>query len=210
MSSAERWKPLALTLAAMLLFTALWGYERLPSGYEAVPKAEYLSLKSSVADLQKENDRLKIELSQIKKELEQLREEKRRTVGGFTYTGEELCTSDGKPVIYFFGTSWCPHCRWEKPIIKQVATEFADSIEFRFYEVDLQKPPQEDMQVFRKYSPSGAVPTLVFGCRYYRVGSGEDYGEEAEAEALRALLCKLTQSRSGECGKYAAIVEGIP
>jgi thiol-disulfide isomerase/thioredoxin len=175
-----------------------------------VPEQEYTSLKSSVSEIKKENDRLKIELAQIKRELEQVMGERRRTVGNFVYTGEELCTSGEKPIVYFFGTSWCPHCRWEKPIIKQVADEFADSIDFRFYELDLQSAPEEDMRVFRRFSQNGAVPTLVFGCRYYRIGSGESFGEDAEKEALRALMCKITGGRAEACGKYAGIVAGIP
>jgi|GEM_PF-1664975 thiol-disulfide isomerase/thioredoxin len=210
MPSEAKWKSLALAFAVLFLLSAIWGYARVPSGSMVVPEEEYTILKSSISALQKENDKLKIELAQIKKELEQVRKEKGKTVGDFTYTGEELCTSDGKPVVYFFGTSWCPHCRWEKPIIKQVASEFSNSIDFRFYELDLQSAPEEDMKVFRKFSPNGAVPTLVFGCSYYRVGSGENFGEEAEAEALRALLCKITQSKAEVCKKYAGIIAGIP
>ncbi len=210
MSSETRWKTLTLAFAALFLLSAIWGYTRIPSGSVVVPEEEYTSLKNSIASLQKENDKLKIELAQLKREIEQIRKEKGKTIGDFIYTGEELCASDGKPVVYFFGTSWCPHCRWEKPIIKQVAGEFSNSIVFRFYELDLQSAPKEDMTVFQKFSPNGAVPTLVLGCRYYRVGSGEKFGEEAEMEALRALLCKITQGGADICNRYAGIVAGIP
>ena len=210
MSRVAEWRTLALVFAALLLLSVIWGYQRVPSGYVVVPGEEYRSLKSSVSSLQKENDRLKIEVAQIKKELEQAKKESGKTVGGFIYTDEGLCTRDGKPVVYFFGTSWCPHCRWEKPIIRQVAAEFSGSIDFRFYELDLGSAPQEDMKVFHKFSPNGAVPTIVLGCRYYRVGSGERYGKEAEAEALRALLCRITGGRAEACQRYAGIIAGIP
>jgi len=53
---------------------------------------------------------------------------------------------------------------------------------------------QADMDVFRKYS-TGGIPTLVLGCKYYRVGSGERAGEEMESKVLTALICKLTENK---------------
>ena len=209
MPSESQWRLLALVFATLFLISALWGYMRVPGGSVVVPENELTGLKSSVMNLKNENDKLKIEIAQIKKELEQVRKERVITVGNFIYTGEELCTSDGKPVVYFFGTTTCPHCRWEKPIIRQVAGEFSGSIDFRFYEMDIKRPPEEDMRVFGRYS-GGPVPTLVFGCRYYRIGSGEGFGEAAEAEALRALLCKITGGKAELCSRYRGITAGIP
>ncbi|NOZ58975.1 MAG: hypothetical protein GXO66_05300 [Euryarchaeota archaeon] len=205
-SQEAKWRSAALLLGVLLVASLAWGYSRLPGGYVAVPQEEYQELKSSVASLEQENLRLREEVRQIRAEVEKLRG---KTVGDFIFTGEEVCASDGRPVVYFFGTSWCPHCRWEKPIIKKVAGEFADSIDFRFYELDLKLAPEEDMKVFRKFSPDGAVPTIVFGCRYYRVGSGERFGEEGEEEVLRTLMCRLVPE-SEQCARYSGIVAAIP
>lgn len=115
------------------------------------------------------------------------------TIGRFTKTGDELCQQDGKPIVYFFGASSCPHCRWEHPIIKKVADKFGDQISFR-NNMDNQA---EDRDIWEKYAAvhRGGVPFLVLGCQYVRVGSGENDGEAKEAENLTALICKLTDSQ---------------
>ncbi len=53
------------------------------------------------------------------------------------------------------------------------------------------------MEVFQKYS-TGGIPTLVLGCQYYRVGSGETAGEEQEIKDLTGLICKLTNNQPAE------------
>jgi len=42
----------------------------------------------------------------------------------------EVCSENGKPIIYFFGLSTCPHCLWEEPIIKEVVAKFGDKISY--------------------------------------------------------------------------------
>ena len=120
-----------------------------------------------------------------------------KTVGDFLVLGEELCTEDGKPIVYYFGSSGCPHCRWEHPIIQEVAKQFGDAISFH----DLMDK-QEEMEVFQKYFDinRGGIPFIVLGCQYARVGSGERMGEEAEKQALTELICRLTGGQpSGVC-----------
>ena len=66
-----------------------------------------------------------------------------------------------------------------------------------------------DMDVFSKYS-TGGIPMLAFGCKYYRVGSGEQSGEKEESEILTALICKLTQNQPTEvCDKVQDLVNQI-
>lgn len=112
--------------------------------------------------------------------------------GGETVDGDfikladqEICKENGKPIIYFFGSPTCPHCHWEYPIIKEVASKFGDKINFHDNMNEI-----IDKEVFIKYS-DGGVPTIVLGCRYYRVGSGEGIGEEKETEVLNKLIQEL-------------------
>jgi thiol-disulfide isomerase/thioredoxin len=98
----------------------------------------------------------------------------------------EVCKENDKPIVYFFGSTSCPHCLWEKPILQSVVQEFGDAISYH-ENID----SQTDSDVFSKYS-SGSVPTLVIGCKYYRNGSGEGIGETAEEEALRKVICRAT------------------
>lgn len=127
------------------------------------------------------------------------------TIGEFETAEGEVCEEDGKPVMYFFGSSGCPHCVWEKPIIEKVAKSFGDLVSFH-ENIDTDR----DMDIFNKFNPDGGVPTLVLGCKYYRVGSGENAGEDTETKNLTALLCKLTGSQSSEvCDGVKDLIEQI-
>lgn len=126
-----------------------------------------------------------------------------QTVGNFLVTDKEVCTKDGKTSVYFFGSTSCPHCVWEKPIIEKVAKKFGDTIDFH-ENID----SSTDSEVFQKYSDinPGYVPFLIMGCKYVRVGAGENLGKDdaesqkLEEEALTAILCKLTDGKpEGVC-----------
>lgn len=132
------------------------------------------------------------------KNLEKINGIVEKTVGNFVVSDDELCTIEGLPAVYFFSTTTCPHCKWEKPIIESVATKFEGLISFRSWELDRQEHPQEDYELFKVYNPKGSVPTLVLGCEYYRVGSGESLGEEAEEKALTQIFCELTGNNPEE------------
>jgi len=127
------------------------------------------------------------------------------TVGNFIVSDDEVCKEDGKPIVYFFGASWCPHCRWEKPIIENVTSKFKDYISFH-NNIDSDR----DREIFYKYS-NGGIPTIVIGCKYYRVGSGEMLGKEEETKALTALICKLTGNNPIDvCAPLQDLIERIP
>ncbi len=111
------------------------------------------------------------------------------TIGQFSVSDEEICAENGAPLVYFFGSDGCSHCQWEHPIIKEVAEKFGEEISFR----DNMNDQKADAEIFQKYS-SGGVPTVVIGCKYYRVGSGENAGEEQEKNNLTALFCSLTDN----------------
>lgn len=121
-----------------------------------------------------------------------------KIIGDFLITDKEICLQDGKPLVYFFGSSTCPHCVWEKPVAKTVFDKFKDVI---VYKENFDS--QNDGDVFQKYSDinPGYVPFLVLGCKYARVGAGENLGKDEvgskklEEEALSVILCKLTNGK---------------
>lgn len=130
-----------------------------------------------------------------------------KTVGDFLVTNNEICREDGKPVVYFFGSTGCPHCVWEKPVIQKVMKNFEGLVSYH-ENID----NQNDADVFAKYSDvnPGYIPFLVFGCKYARVGSGESIGEEKEVEALTAILCKLTEGKpSSVCNPLKDITSTV-
>lgn len=122
-------------------------------------------------------------------DLEEKPEEEKLTIGNFLVGQDEICKEDEKPIIYFFGSESCPHCQWEHPIVERVAKNFEGLISFHN-----NMDSSADMEIFSKYS-EGSIPTLVFGCKYYRVGSGEQIGEAEESKILTALICKLTENQ---------------
>ena len=125
-------------------------------------------------------------------EFESPAEETGQAIRSFSVSSDEICREDGKPIIYFFSSQSCPHCGWERLVIEEVAGKFDGHISFHN-----NMDSDNDMDVFQKYS-TGGVPTLVLGCKYYRVGSGEREGEEKEAENLTALICELTNNQPEE------------
>jgi thiol-disulfide isomerase/thioredoxin len=130
--------------------------------------------------------------------------EKGTTLGGFSISEDEICREEGKPIVYFFGSKGCPHCRWEHPIMEEVAGKFAGLISFRN-----NMDTDADMEVFQKYS-TGGIPTLVLGCKYYRVGSGERIGKEKELQVLTALICDLTQKQPTDvCNRVEDLIDQI-
>jgi len=115
------------------------------------------------------------------------------TVGNFSTIGEEVCEENGLPIIYYFGSSSCPHCTWEHPVFEEVAEKF-DGLIALHDNMD----NQVDMDIFRQYNDRGSIPFLLFGCRYMRLGSGERSGEIEEKKNLTALICKLTDNQPAE------------
>lgn len=121
-----------------------------------------------------------------------------KTNGNFLVTDREICLENGKPIVYFFGSSSCPHCVWEKPIAQKVFNQFKNEISYH-ENFDSDK----DSDVFKKYNDinPGYVPFLILGCKYVRVGAGENLGKDdaeskkLEEEALTAILCKLTDGK---------------
>ena len=120
-------------------------------------------------------------------------------------------TVNGKPLVYFFGTTWCPHCGWERPLFINATSNFgtwsgirnsdlsnamftSDYIIVKAFEIDVTQPPAADIKVFQHYSADGRIPLLIFGGKYFRVGSGEAFGTVNETAALTAMLCKITDS----------------
>jgi len=109
---------------------------------------------------------------------------------GFSVTDQQVCTENGKVVVYFFGHSGCSHCQWEHPILSSVIEKFSDYVSFHD-----NMDSNSDSSVYSKYSEvnQGYVPFLVIGCKYVRVGSGEVAGEQSETETLTNLICSLTE-----------------
>ena len=180
---------------------------------EPIAKNEVYELKLKIGDseftsyLTKDGQLLfpeAIDLEEESIQPEENVEEKDVIPGNFSVSEDEVCLEDGKPIIYFFGSQGCGYCNWEHPIVEAVTSKFSNYISFHN-----NMDSDEDMDVFGRYS-TGGIPTLVFGCKYYRVGAGVQSGEEQETKDLTALICKLTGSQPADvCEQVQDLIQEI-
>jgi len=114
-----------------------------------------------------------------------------------------LETIDGKPVVRLFGTTWCPHCAFLSDMFDKVAKEYVakGKIASHHWQVDTGDDtltdetewsvPLSEEAVWKAFNPSGSIPTIVVGSKYYRVGTryeGVSNGIELEEQELRAVI----------------------
>jgi len=94
------------------------------------------------------------------------------TIGSFMISETEPCYNDnGSPIVYFFGSTTCPYCAWEHPVVGNATTLFGDAIEYHD-----NMASQNDTDVFMEfidYNPNGGVPFLIIGCKYLHIGAGQ-------------------------------------
>jgi hypothetical protein len=46
-----------------------------------------------------------------------------------------------------------------------------------------------EQALWQRYNPDGSIPTIVVGCKYYQVGSGESLGEDGELAVIKKVIC---------------------
>lgn len=113
----------------------------------------------------------------------------------------QILKENGKPVIYLFSTTWCPHCQWISETFDKVVKEYVDSGKIKAYhwEIDINdntltaeketKVPDKDLAIYQEFNPQGSIPTFVFGGKYFRTGNGYEaqkdlVSEEAEFKVV--------------------------
>lgn len=116
--------------------------------------------------------------------------------------GATICKEGGKPVVYLFSTTWCPHCTWVKDTFDKVVAEYVKDGKIAAYHWELDtndntltsaketSVPAEAQAVYQEFNPSGSIPTFVIGCKYFRVGNGHEAADDltAEEKELRAAI----------------------
>lgn len=100
----------------------------------------------------------------------------------FEKLSDTPCLENGKPIIRYFSTTWCPHCKWVNPIFNDVMQEYGDKIIVRHYEIDISTPSELEMAEFKKFSPNGNIPAYSFACQYYRIGNSFESTNDINAE----------------------------
>jgi thiol-disulfide isomerase/thioredoxin len=113
----------------------------------------------------------------------------------FDAVNGDMCREDGKPVIRLFSTTWCRHCQWISDTFDEVVQTYVDDglIVAHHWELDTgddtlttrveQAVPDDEIAVFQEFNPQESIPTFVFGCKYYRIGTSYEQEDDLEAEA---------------------------
>lgn len=115
---------------------------------------------------------------------------------------------DGKPVIYLFSTTWCPHCQWISKTFDKVIKEYVNAGKIKAYHWDIDindntltvekeiKVPEKDLAVYQEFNPGGSIPTFVFGNKYFRVGNGYEQQQDLSSEEaeFRTVIEDLLKS----------------
>jgi thiol-disulfide isomerase/thioredoxin len=102
-------------------------------------------------------------------------------LGAFEATGDEIC-GKGKPIVRLYTASWCGLCNSTIAAFGVFVENYVKSgeIEARHWSLDLGDDllsekkedgiPENEAEIFGKYSPDGLVPAVVLGCKYRRIG----------------------------------------
>lgn len=120
----------------------------------------------------------------------------------FTDTGKAVANENGKPVVYIFSTTWCPHCVWVKETVDSTVAEYVAEGKIVAYHWELdtgdntltaeveEGVPAEHLEVYQEFNPRGSIPTYIFGEKYFRVGNGHERSEDLDAEEaeFRAVI----------------------
>jgi len=111
----------------------------------------------------------------------------------------DICREDDKPVIRLFSTTWCLHCQWIADTFDDVVQMYVDEglIVAHHWEMDIgddiltsqveQAVPDDEMAVFEEFNPQEFIPTFVFGCKYYRIGTAYEQENDLESEAAEFM-----------------------
>lgn len=126
-------------------------------------------------------------------------------VGTFYEVSEPICRKNNKPLVFMFSTSWCPHCQWAKPMFESAVKDYVKKGKIIAHQWELDTGDDilttvkettvnsEDEILYRKYNPQGSIPTFIFGCKYFRIGTGHERSGDkaAEEKEFKEIIEKL-------------------
>ena len=117
----------------------------------------------------------------------------------FEETNDEVCDEE-KPIIRMYTTSSCQVCK-ESGILFQdlIVNHLAEgSVQARHWSLDSGDNlltsktengiPEEEVAMFKKYSPDKLVPAIVAGCKYKRIGKFSTEDQEEFSAILKTLI----------------------
>ncbi|MDD4358524.1 MAG: hypothetical protein PHY30_01770 [Candidatus Pacebacteria bacterium] len=106
-------------------------------------------------------------------------------LNGFSEKSIDIKLIDNKVPVYFYGVSYDSHSTWEYDVLNQIKAKFGNDIVVYDY-----MDSDENEDYFFDYS-DGSMPLLVIADKYFRVGSGEKVGKEADINAISSIICGI-------------------
>ncbi len=144
----------------------------------------YINQLKSKADISMNGDTNKVETDVIEETDDEI------NIGNFIDTGDAVCMKDEKPIVRLFSTTNCEKCNEISGVFDSLSKEFSQ-IDIAHWQLNtgdntITEDAEEgitksDLELFKKYSPENKVPTLVFGCKYTKIGNVGDINEEKES-----------------------------
>jgi len=144
----------------------------------------YINQLKSKADISMGGDTNTVETGIIEKTNDEV------NIGNFIDTGDAVCMKDEKPIVRLFSTTKCEKCNEISGAFDSLSKEFSQ-IDIAHWQLDIgdntitgdaeEGITKSDLELFKKYSPENKVPTLVFGCKYAKIGDVGDINEEKES-----------------------------
>lgn len=117
----------------------------------------------------------------------------------FEATNDKICNEE-KPVVRMYTTSWCEVCNESSIVFENAVKDFVNdgNISAVHWSLDTgdnlltskkeNGVPQEEIDLFKKYSPDKLVPAVVLGCKYKYVGKLSSEDEEEFKAILKTLI----------------------
>ncbi|TSC95576.1 MAG: hypothetical protein Athens101410_450 [Parcubacteria group bacterium Athens1014_10] len=130
------------------------------------------------------------------------------SIGTFGEVESEICKDGDKPIIRLFSSTTCPHCVWIKKTFDKVAKEYVGTGKIKAYHWELDQQdntlteeketqiPDSEIKILTDFNPEGYVPVFIFGCKYFRIGTGyERENDLAKEEAeFKEIIDELLKS----------------
>lgn len=123
----------------------------------------------------------------------------------FKETGNAPCADDsGRPLIFLFSASSCPHCQWVGGVFDLIAGEYAGQGLVAAHHYDIEtgddllteavetRIPALHLSIGKRGDPDGYLPYFNFGCVYDRIGTG--YEEQNDLAAEAEEMCRVIEA----------------
>jgi len=113
-------------------------------------------------------------------------------IPGFVMSNQEICMSNGKPIVILFGTSWDKWTKSEIPVFESATEEFSDRIVIEKYLMDVDDVPVDRVELFNQFDEAKTYPATIVGCKYMKIGGSINVDDNSQK--LKSVIEKVLHS----------------